>query len=1165
MQIALSSKSVPQQATSPWHAMLNTAAEAAFETIGTTTLHVCDAAIVLLGRADTGRQWFIPMTREGSAQGGSTAPQRSSAPERSVEWWRCGVDNRTAVGAILSGIKSTVDFAVKNIPPPSIWSYTLYNADLRIISDASRDAYFAADPLRALFPHIHFFAGVPIGSQSGYPFGTMWIMDHAVRELSPSLRAYMQSLGHQLAIQIELRLKIAEREGTNTGEHTSKAICASSIADTPIAGGDLPPDEDTQPHRPSRKEQCEGAWWGNESPYRTSANMQVPHIAVLDRSGTIIAVNNAWEHFALENGTEDLRHVGIGINYFDICNAVAGPDAAEAQIVAHSLRRVLDGSLPQFTLEYPCHSPEKERWFILTITPLTAENGGALVSHMDITGHKQTELALYQSDLHFSKIFNASPVAASITTLAEGRFIDANEGYLRLLGYQRDDIIGRTDMVRQIWVEYSDYEHMVATLHRRHLIRDMEIRFRTKSGETREGLVSAARIDLTGQACALTMLHDITEHKQHERELTAFVKMSTALRAAPDRAAMIPIILDLTERLLATEGSALLTFDPSRNSAYIERGCGQWAIYTGMHIFLGVGWSKQSIAADQVCPDAPAQHDSRIVPAELCSGMRTVAYVPLVPEEQPIGMVYIGRKKKFAHSELRLLTIIGDIAATALNRATLHEEMVLLYGQLDSRERFITRVLESIPSSLVVLDRAMRVVSANRNFLDKARREERNTLGYGIEDVFPPAIAQYTRLRQKVREVFRTGQAVMGGKVAYRAPGLPTHIYYYRLIPIKRDEKVENVILFMDDITERERLEEEVRLAERHLASVVECANDLVVSLDCEGRVVTWNLAAEYISGFKVEQIQGKSLVSLCPVDQRALMEQMLSLLVHGKAVQHTEINLLTSDHQAIPIAWSCSPMLSDLGDVIGIVAVGRDLTERRRLEAQLIQSAKMASLGVMAGGIAHELRNPLGIISASAQLLIDHIGNFQLHNECAQRIHIATKRASLIIENLLKFARPMSERMHEVDVNIVIEETFVLLTHQLSHQQVDLRKDLQPELPRVHGNPALLQQVFTNLILNACNAMSYGGVLTVITREIDMGQVEIVFKDTGHGIAPENLTRIFDPFFTTMPVGKGTGLGLSISYSIIQQHNGIIEATSQVGQGAAFVIRLPGILGAEA
>lgn len=478
--------------------------------------------------------------------------------------------------------------------------------------------------------------------------------------------------------------------------------------------------------------------------------------------------------------------------------------------------------------------------------------------------------------------------------------------------------------------------------------------------------------------------------------------------------------------------------------------------------------------------------------------------------------------------------------------------------RLERRELFISRVLGSIPSSLVVIDRSLDIVSVNRNFLKKMQRTSHMTVGHEIADVFPPVLMSYTHLDHKVQQVFRTGDPLEGGRLSYRASGLPNRIYYYRLVPLKERERVENVMLLMDDITEQERLREEMRRSERHLASVVECANDLVISLDSQGHILTWNQAAEKASGLTAEHVEGRPLPSLCVAQQRQEMTKLLERLTQGKSVRTKEVDLVTGDGQEVPIAWSCSIMRDDAGEVAGIVAVGRDLTERRQMEARLIQSAKRASLGVMAGGIAHEVRNPLAIISASAQLLCERPDDTRLRNECAEKIYRATDRASQIIENLLRFARPKGEQTQDVDLHAVLKETLDVLAHQLTLQNVMVKRAFQPHVPTIPGNPELLQQVFTNLILNARDAMPDGGTLTIKTQTTDQREVEMAFEDTGRGIPPENLDKIFDPFFTTMPVGEAVGLGLAISYSIIRQHQGNIDVESEVGEGSTFAVRLP-------
>ena len=514
-----------------------------------------------------------------------------------------------------------------------------------------------------------------------------------------------------------------------------------------------------------------------------------------------------------------------------------------------------------------------------------------------------------------------------------------------------------------------------------------------------------------------------------------------------------------------------------------------------------------------------------------------------------------------------LLWIIRDHSAGLKIETSLQETAL----QLENQKHFAECILESIPSSLVVIDRSLRVVSVNHNFLEKTRREEPATLGHRIEEIFPQVLLDYTRMAQRVQEAFHTGQAMEGEKLVYRAAGLPTRTYYYRLVPIYRsprpfggksweNEPVENVMLLMDDVTEREQLGKEVRRVERHLASVVECANDLVVSLDTNQQIITWNHAAETTSGYHAEEVNKRTLVSLCALDQQPLMNAMLrDELSHRTSVAHAEISLQTAKGHTVPIAWSFSPMLDDSGRVAGIVAVGRDLTEQRRMEEQLIHSAKMASLGIMAGGIAHEVRNPLGIISACAQLLLESPDDLDLRSQGLQKIQAATERASLIIENLLKFSRPEGERARKkVNLQVVLEETLALLAHQMALQKVTLRRQYQKELSQINGNSELIQQVFTNLVLNACNAMPEGGWLTVMTHSTDDNQVEIGFSDTGRGIPAEYLEHIFDPFFTTMPVGRGVGLGLSISHSIVKQHQGSIKVQSEPGRGSTFTVFLP-------
>ena len=473
-------------------------------------------------------------------------------------------------------------------------------------------------------------------------------------------------------------------------------------------------------------------------------------------------------------------------------------------------------------------------------------------------------------------------------------------------------------------------------------------------------------------------------------------------------------------------------------------------------------------------------------------------------------------------------------------------------------EKLYHMLLGSLPFSLMLIDRSLRVVSANRNFLDKARRTEEDTIGVPMREVFPGAIMDFTHLDVKVRGVFDTGLPLQGAQMTYRAPGVPTRVYYYTVVPVKSGNVVQHAMLVMDDITEKVQLSEKARMVERHLASVVESANDLVVSTDADGRVISWNAAAERISDYQIDEVRGRLLADLCEAAQRRDMTAMIRRLAGGDVVKYQELNLMARSGRLVPVDWSCSPIRDDSGKVSGMVAVGRDLSERRAFERHLYQSEKLAALGVMAGGIAHELRNPLSVSFSAAQFLLEETSEPAFKQECVGKIIDGIQQASTIIENLLRFARPSpSDRLEPVNLVALVRDTVSVLTPQAKLQKIKVLEDYAETAVPISGNPNLLQQVVMNLILNAIQAMPAGGeIRAVVRRENDEAVVRIC--DTGCGIPAAHLGRVFDPFFTTQPAGKGTGLGLSICYTIVKQHGGVIGVDSVEGAGSTFTVRLP-------
>jgi signal transduction histidine kinase len=251
------------------------------------------------------------------------------------------------------------------------------------------------------------------------------------------------------------------------------------------------------------------------------------------------------------------------------------------------------------------------------------------------------------------------------------------------------------------------------------------------------------------------------------------------------------------------------------------------------------------------------------------------------------------------------------------------------------------------------------------------------------------------------------------------------------------------------------------------------------------------------------------------------------------------------------------TPLRDSESAVAGTIIIVEDISARVQLEEQLQISEKMASIGLLAAGVAHEVNTPLTGISSFTQMLLQGAEPDDPKTKVLAKIEQQTFRAAKIVNGLLNLARPARLDSAPVDVNTVINDVLSLLDHQLRTGSIQVRKELSGSALLVQGMEYKLQQVFLNLFLNAHDAMPSGGWLTIVTRA-DGAAAHIEIADTGSGIPAEQLSRIYDPFFTTKEIGKGTGLGLSITYGIVQEHQGAIACDSSIGHGTRFILSLP-------
>jgi PAS domain S-box-containing protein len=331
-----------------------------------------------------------------------------------------------------------------------------------------------------------------------------------------------------------------------------------------------------------------------------------------------------------------------------------------------------------------------------------------------------------------------------------------------------------------------------------------------------------------------------------------------------------------------------------------------------------------------------------------------------------------------------------------------------------------------------------------------------------------------------------------------------------------------------------------------------------VLTTDSHATLTSFNRAAERLLGFSCSTAIGR------PVDDLRSVAPEFVAWVHPRLAsdgrtQEAELSLARDGDQRVTLRVWASDLKGARGKREGLVVLLRDVTEMNRLELQLRRADKLAALGTLAAGVAHEVKNPLHALSLNLHLLTQElaapqrsdaevVGYLDILRAEIQRIH-------RIVENFLRFARPPIPDTKPIDLNGTIERVLSLVAYEAAARGLVVQAELDPSLDSIPADEGQLSQVFLNVAINALQAMQPGDSLTVRTR-VDGPFVESLFKDTGEGIRPEHLPHLFDPYFTTRPAG--VGLGLAIAHRIVEGHHGTIDVHSEPGTGTAVVIRLP-------
>ncbi len=359
----------------------------------------------------------------------------------------------------------------------------------------------------------------------------------------------------------------------------------------------------------------------------------------------------------------------------------------------------------------------------------------------------------------------------------------------------------------------------------------------------------------------------------------------------------------------------------------------------------------------------------------------------------------------------------------------------------------------------------------------------------------------------------------------------------------------------------QQQLAQSIRRSEEGHRLLLETASDMIFTVDPRGRVLTMNGAVTALSGYAPAELRGHDFLPLLVPEDREKASAHFRTTLEGTP-QRYDVRYLHRDGSTRWLSCVTSP-IHERGAITGVLVVGRDTTEERAREHQLRQTERLASLGTLVGGVAHELNNPLTGIKCFAQMLLDD-GPGADDRESLTIIQREADRAAKIVSDLRLVARQTSEgRSSErtmVDLNEIVDHVLKLRRYSLDTRAITVRSETAPGLATVEGNGSELEQVLVNLVVNAEQAMEGQDgtrLLILRTRPSTMG-VSLQVVDSGPGIAPDHLGRIFDPFFTTKSPGEGTGLGLSLAHSIVAEHGGMIRADSTLGRGAVFTIELP-------
>ena len=507
------------------------------------------------------------------------------------------------------------------------------------------------------------------------------------------------------------------------------------------------------------------------------------------------------------------------------------------------------------------------------------------------------------------------------------------------------------------------------------------------------------------------------------------------------------------------------------------------------------------------------------------------------------ALCLIDRAKELCEADRNLVEALAGHASVALENSR-------LFSRIEHSKRQWVEDFDAISDLIVVHDPANVILRVNRPLADAVGARPSELVGKSTRGLSAIAAGSAGLACPFCREAQGTAEDSVITTGA--------RSFLVSTSRIGSGEEGSRTIHVLKDITEQRRSQAQLQRERDFNTKILNNTQSMILVLDTAGLVSYANRRC-YESGYAKEDLLGRTFAEFIPGSRRGQFEQVFQSALRGIASESAELPVLRGNRSTGQFSLSLSPMRDERGHVNSIVVVLADVTDAAVLQAQLRHSEKMAAVGQLVAGVAHEINNPLAAIVGYSDLLLE---NTSVPEAAKDELRIVLKEAERtrdIVQNLLRFARQMPAKREALDIHSVLRQVLQLRTYGATGDGVEVIERFSKPAPQVFGDAHQLQQVFLNILNNAYDAVreaGRAGKIEIATRERE-GMVEIAVRDNGVGIA--DTARIFEPFYTTKEVGKGTGLGLSICYGIVREHGGdVICENNADGRGCTFFVRLP-------